>query len=204
MQIAYQKAKMLQSLVNQFYELSLLETNNQESFYSKVNITELMTDTLLSFTPEFEDKNLKPVFKDSENKYIVVTDKTKIRRILQNLFSNAIRYSIGDITIVFTSNTDTFQITISNPVENAKNIAVDKIFNRFYTYNQNNSIGTGLGLHIVKKLADEIGVSISANVGEGMIHFVLDFPIEKAVTSPMLAEIESENGQVNNNLRGAK
>ncbi|MBU0632092.1 HAMP domain-containing histidine kinase [bacterium] len=81
-------------------------------------------------------------------------NKDAFVRILDNLLSNAAKYNKKNGSVLLTCKDDTLQIKdtgigIKNP---------DKVFQRFY---KEQDRGMGIGLHIVKKLCDELGIKIT-------------------------------------------
>lgn len=98
------------------------------------------------------------------------TNKAAFQRILDNLISNAAKYNTpqGSIILKFDPLTSSLKI-----IDTGKGISNPKrIFDRFYKEQER---GIGIGLHIVKKLCDELKVKISveSTVDEGSV-FTLD------------------------------
>jgi signal transduction histidine kinase len=91
-------------------------------------------------------------------------------RILSNLLSNASKYNKrhGSVNITYIQN----QLIISDTGKGIKD--TKRIFDRFY---KEQDRGIGVGLHIVKKLCDELNITIrvESEVGVGS-RFILDFP----------------------------
>ncbi|MCW8895608.1 MAG: HAMP domain-containing histidine kinase [Sulfurimonas sp.] len=90
-----------------------------------------------------------------KSKYLF-TNKDALSRIISNLLTNAAKYnkSHGFVEISYNSKTDTlYVIDIGKGIKNPK-----RIFNRFYKEQER---GIGIGLHIVKKLCDELGIIIN-------------------------------------------
>lgn len=81
-------------------------------------------------------------------------NKEALERIVDNLLSNAAKYSQNDARVQIL-----FQGTVLKIVDNGKGIKNPKrVFERFYKEQER---GIGIGLHIVKKLCDELNVNIS-------------------------------------------
>ena len=120
-------------------------------------------------------------FQTNENTCAVYHDKKIIRTILQNLISNAIKYSgeYGIIQVSFERNNQLIKIAISDngigiPEEEQKHL-----FERFYrAKNAANIQGTGIGLNIIKKYIDLLNGSITfkSKLNEGTI-FTVQLPI---------------------------
>lgn len=105
-----------------------------------------------------------------------------ISAIFSNLLSNAIKYAAEDesgpgIEIHLYGNDDGCHFTISNQLQ-AGNLDLDRIWEPFYvgesSRNQNLS-GTGLGLPIVKKIAEQCGYGINCIAEDGRIKFTVIF-----------------------------
>ena len=99
---------------------------------------------------------------------IIVSNKNALSRILYNLLSNACKYntSNGFIKIEFKDN----RLLISNSSYGIKNPS--RVFDRFY---KESDRGLGIGLHIVKKLCNELGIKKSLVVKEKVVIFFLKF-----------------------------
>lgn len=126
---------------------------------------------------EYVNKNRLKFETNFNNIRIINGDKNRIDTILKNIISNAVKYHRVDIEDAFvkfdiTEKDKEYTITI---IDNGAGISknhIDKIFNMFYR-GSTSSVGTGLGLFIVKemvnKLNGEIEVISKANVGSTFI-----------------------------------
>ncbi len=100
---------------------------------------------------------------------IIVTNQEIVKRIIDNLLSNGCKYNKKNGTINITLKDKIVTIEDSGiGIENPK-----EIFERYYKEQKN---GIGIGLHIVKKLCDEmsIKVKVESKLGVGS-RFCLDF-----------------------------
>jgi signal transduction histidine kinase len=97
---------------------------------------------------------------EGENVWLT-SNPSAIARILDNLLSNAAKYNQknGHVDIVI----DKKSIRISDTGKGIKN--PKKIFDRFYKEHER---GLGIGLHIVKKLCDELGIKIKVESEVGL------------------------------------
>lgn len=88
----------------------------------------------------------------------LLTNKEAFTRIVSNIITNAAKYNKrnGSVNIVYEKNSK-----ILNIIDSGKGINNPKrIFDRFY---KEQDRGIGIGLHIVKKLCDELGIKISVD-----------------------------------------
>ena len=160
--IALERARYLNELVNDFFELSLIESDQVEIRMESVNLSGIICEEILAESPQIDRKGLEPVFAQQDKDFYVKADAQKLTRVIQNLISNAVKYSehrlefiieeCGDGTIVLKIITDA-----------SEKIDTDKIFDRFY---QNDSSrtkgGAGLGLYICKSFVEMMDGSIRA------------------------------------------
>jgi signal transduction histidine kinase/ligand-binding sensor domain-containing protein len=115
---------------------------------------------------------------DVDNDLEIVTDRTRITFIINNLLTNACRYADSEkeepyVTISGTSKEGYFYLKVDDNGQGIKKEYQDKVFDMFYRANENSS-GSGLGLYIVKesldklkgtvKLESELGVGTSINI----------------------------------------
>ncbi len=132
----------LQNNLKSFLDNSLLQKE-------KFDLFDIVNEKIKHF------KMLYPYmqFKIKKQKHLVFTNKDALSRILDNLINNACKYSKKDATISIRM--DKNILYIKDDGYGIKNIK--KVFNRFYKENQR---GVGIGMHIVKKLCDELKIDI--------------------------------------------
>jgi two-component system heavy metal sensor histidine kinase CusS len=109
----------------------------------------------------------------------VNADRGLLEIILDNLISNAIKYNHHDGNIVCQWNQVTKSLSVADKGPGIPREQIPLLFDRFYRTDASRSSkvqGNGLGLSIVKKLADlqQIGIGIISKPGEGTI-FTLQF-----------------------------
>ena len=107
-------------------------------------------------------------FKNHLAKTVIECNKSSCERIVENILSNAAKYNDknGFVKVEMEKNT----LVVEDNGKGIKN--TKKIFERFYKEQER---GIGIGLHIVKKLCDEMGIEIEvkSEAGKGT-RFMLD------------------------------
>jgi PAS domain S-box-containing protein len=106
------------------------------------------------------------------------SDKSRISMVLNNLISNAIRYQDPAVSDPFVnvkvnmSDTETNIIVKDNGIGISKE-NIEKIFEMFYRVSEN-SIGSGLGLYLVKEIVDKLEgkIEIESELGKGTVFSV--------------------------------
>ena len=146
------KTDYLTELVQIFYDLSLIESDDYILGIEKIDVNRIVTDCLISKYNEL--KELSPTIKIENAPVWIIGNAVACKRIIDNLVTNAIRYSNDYIEIVMDADGI---FTVKNTTSELKNIDVNILFQKFYTVDTSRSNGnTGLGLYIVKELLNKI------------------------------------------------
>lgn len=95
-----------------------------------------------------------------------------LRRIFDNVISNAVKYSDGDFAVALDENGTA---TFTNGAEGLSCVQAERLFDRFFTVETARS-STGLGLSIAKQLTEKLGGSIRAEYGGGKLQIKLSLP----------------------------
>jgi len=176
LEIALEKSEYLRKLLSDFYELSALSVNSTEKPLGKVDLAGIVSEIILENVNEFSEKNITPVFKQSDIPVFITGAEKELQRALKNLVSNCLKYSSGDV--IFTiRESDTVTLTIENPAANLKDIDVNRLFDRFYKGGDTarNEVGTGLGLAIARMIIENMGGRIIADVTDDIFSVELKF-----------------------------
>ena len=104
---------------------------------------------------------------------IIESDRNALGRVLYNLLSNGCKYNTAEGFIRIRSKETILTITNSSYGITFP----DKVFERFYKENER---GLGIGLHIVKKLCEQLEIPVVLKTEETTVHFHLD--LSKAVS----------------------
>lgn len=160
--ICLERAHYCNSLINDFFELSVLEVQGCIPKLENVDIAGMVCEQILAHYPIFEEKNITPHFEDSDKPVIASADFALLNRVIQNLISNGVKYTSGDIFFNLFQKNEQASIVVSNPIDT--DVDVTHIFDRFYTQDKSRSKGSGIGLYICRQFIEAMGGSISAEV----------------------------------------
>ncbi len=160
------KAERMKDLVETFYDLSVLDAEQTTPQKKNFNFSNLLMNLITENSPALEHEKIHLEISLPDHSVFLCSDQSMIERILQNLLTNAIRYSTGTIEIVLVQETkNNIMFSIKNSVQNAAEIDASRLFERFYTADKSrHNGGTGLGLAVVKLLTEKLDGSISANL----------------------------------------
>ncbi|MBK1811405.1 HAMP domain-containing histidine kinase [Clostridium sp. YIM B02505] len=181
--IAYEKAKNLNVLINDLFELTKMQNNTITLNKSDINLVELLGQVVAYFEYQFKNANMKSRVNFSEDKLTVNADAGKLVRAFENLLSNAIKYGQDgryvDITTKVKENMAIVQVI--NYGQSISTIDLPYIFDRFYRVekSRNSKIaGSGLGLAITKNIIELHQGSISAYSDDERTIFEVKLPIK--------------------------
>lgn len=179
----YNKANDMDKLIDELTFYSKIDTNKIPYTFSKINVSSYFRDCVDEVGLEMEARNIElGYFNYVDEDVMVIADAEQMRRVINNIISNSVKYmekKSGIINIRIKDVGDFIQVEIE---DNGRGIAakdLPNIFDRFYrTDSSRNSSqgGSGIGLSIVKKVIEDHGGRIWATSKEGIgteIHFVL-------------------------------
>jgi len=159
-------ADRMGALVEDLLELSRLESGERPPQWARVMPSEVVEDVVASFSGLAERKQIALVRAD-QGAPPVVTDADRLRRILENLVENAVKYTPEGGRVEVRSRPGAAGAAILEVDDNGPGIAAEhlpRIFERFYRVDKARSRelgGTGLGLAIVRHLAEGMGTSVA-------------------------------------------
>ena len=179
-----QSAKFMATSVQDFLNVSRIESGNMEYNYSDFNLVEKVHHVVDSLRPEATKKGLLLIAKTLTDKSIVHADEGKVVQIIQNLLNNALKYTKkGSIRVSVDSDNKYIFVHITDTgigfSEETRNNLFQK-FSRAHNANSVNIEGTGLGLFVAQKMAQKMGGDITCqSKGEGLgATFTFSLPIK--------------------------
>ncbi len=198
----------LLSLLNDILDFSKIEQNKLELNCEDFNFKDVINPITSTYIPICEDRGLNLIINNEIGPNTVFKgDKPRIRQIIFNLISNAVKFTHdGSITLLFnhtlTVKKETgITIQIKDSGIGIRQERLEKIFDPFIQAESSTTRqygGTGLGLAIVKQLVDVMGGDISVNSTEGKgTTFTIVIPLE---TSIKQATVENKDHSPRTNI----
>ena len=174
--VIFSKAEKMKELVETFYDLSILEEQQTVPEKEKFNISNMLINLITENAVALEKENILPEINLPDYSIYVYSDKNMVERILQNLLTNAIKYSVGTIKItLMEKENNNIIFTIENPMSDSSEIDCNRLFDRFYTGDKSrHNRSTGLGLAVVKTLVAILGGNIVAKVHANSLMITLE------------------------------
>ncbi|WP_454245289.1 hybrid sensor histidine kinase/response regulator transcription factor [Psychroflexus sp. MBR-150] len=181
LQLVEHNTTQLLSLVDQLLELSKLESGAMRLKVKQNDLGLYLKVISQSFQFLAEQNNLKLSVHVPEIKNAWF-DSDVVERLVNNLFSNAIKYTSKGGVISFNVEhvyKKEVKMVFINDIDAIIEKEISKIFNRFYQINEN-SEGSGIGLSLVKELTNLSHGTIEASYADHQkIKFVIKLPISK-------------------------
>ena len=180
-------ALRLMRLIQQILEFRKAESGNLRLKVSEGDIVSFVENCVNTFRPLASRRNITFQFVNNiSDTYVCIFDTDKLDKILYNLLSNAEKYNRDNGSVIVTLNLDEAEdnviITIEDTGNGMSNEELSNIFKRFYdgSYRQHHTIGTGIGLSLVKNLVDihHGRIAVSTKQGEGT-KFTITIPIQE-------------------------
>jgi two-component system phosphate regulon sensor histidine kinase PhoR len=165
-------ADRMAALVEDLLELSRLESGERPPLWEEVAPAEVAEDVVASFSGLAGRKEIA-LRRVDDAAPAVVTDADRLRRILENLVENAVKYTPAGGRVEVKSAPGPQGGAVLEVSDDGPGIAAEhlpRIFERFYRVDKARSRelgGTGLGLAIVKHLAEGMGATVKVESAPG-------------------------------------
>src|SRR5699024_10117703 len=132
-QILKNRTQRLQQLLNEFFELSLIESPDYQLQIEKINMTQILWEVLMNYYDSFQEKKIEPSIHMPSHTIMVCTDQSAVVRVVENLVSNMLKYAEGTIDILFCEEETCVLFICKNKAGKMTEDDVKRIFDRFYT-----------------------------------------------------------------------
>ncbi|MCI0486454.1 MAG: ATP-binding protein [Blastocatellia bacterium] len=168
---ARQNAEQLDEIMSDLLELAEIESGARRISAEALRPVDLARAALDRFQAAAESKHVKLVNDVWPDLPPVVADRQAVKRIFDNLLSNAIRHTErdGQVTIGATEISGRVMFSVDDMGEGIPEEYLPRIFDRFIQVSSLRGGGTGLGLALVKRLVEAQGgrIRVESRVGEG-------------------------------------
>lgn len=152
----------LMYLIHQLLDFRKFETGNMKLQIAEENIVEICKEIVLVFKPYAQDKHIEIEFQSEESEIFAWIDADKMEKVIYNLLSNALKFTpdygkiILKIDITEKEQTEFISIHVIDSGIGIHPDQLEKIFNQFEHYNENdnNRYGSGIGLSFSRALVE--------------------------------------------------
>jgi ammonium transporter len=175
-------AEHLLALIDEILDLSRIEAGEVALDISETDVTEVLREVTDSLEPLVDRPRVRLVVDTDTELPRVLTDRDKLKQILLNLVSNAVKYTDdGTISVRAEAVDGRLRVNVSDTGVGIPAEELGKIFDEFHRADgvvPSSRPGTGLGLTISRRLARTLGgdVTVESSPGLGSM-FSLDLPL---------------------------
>lgn len=176
--IIEKKARSLQRLICNFYDLSRLEMDDYNVNIEQIDIVRFIKENMLGAYQQLEESKLKVELNIGEKPIYINGDNDSLERIFHNMVVNATRYAKSYFNVNVITQDNNVTISFENDTTDLKEDDVSHLFERFYMNDKSRSKqGTGLGLTISKLLVEKMGGEVEAYLVEDSLKIQYKFKI---------------------------
>lgn len=198
-------SQTLLEIVGNILDINKIESEKMEIIESPYHFTEEITNMVRVTETRIGEKNISFKLNIADDiPYELIGDKIHIKEIINNILTNAIKYTDqGEINLNvrcvnnFNKNTSNLIITCQDTGKGIKAENINKLFTKFERLDVERNTtteGTGLGLAITKALVEMMGGTINVNsqFGKGSM-FMIQVPQKIAKIQKPISERDIEN-----------
>jgi signal transduction histidine kinase len=184
---ASHESEKLDDLMANLIEVSELDTGKREMKLERLHPSQALGGARDRWCDEAAEKHIRVEVEAFADLSVVEADKRAVRSILDNLLSNAIRYTPpeGEILLAAEEIKDFVQFTVRDSGRGIEAERLSTIFDRFNAFSES---GTGLGLALVRRLVESLGgqIAVESRLGHGTtFRFTLPVAAVEAVRHPV-------------------
>jgi signal transduction histidine kinase len=176
------EAVYLAQMINNFLDISKLETGRLRLERKAVNLRSLTQEVLDQLQAQAAERNITLSLLGKENIPRVRGDVRRLRQAMVHLVDNAIKYNRegGLVEITLSSNRVRVQVSVQDTGIGIAPDDLELVFNKFYRVsgNGNQVVGAGLGLSVAKKIIEAHGgdIWVESELGAGS-RFAFSLPV---------------------------
>ena len=173
------KAQRLKQLTDDLVEASKISSGNIELNQEKLNLTELINQSLGEFSEKLEEGMLQVVFTDGGAPAYIYADSRRMWRVVENIFNNICKYALEGtrVYIDMIQSEGRIEVSFKNISRQQMNISPEELTERFIRGDSSRSTeGSGLGLSITKSLIQVQGGVFEIQLDGDLFKVVMSFP----------------------------
>lgn len=174
------KSQRLKKLTEDLVEASKASSGNVKLNIKKINVVELLKQSIGEFEDKFKNKELEIISEYSEDEIYINADNRYMYRIIENLFGNISKYAQekSRVYIEIKKYEEKVRIDIKNISKERLNISSDELMQRFVRGDKSRTTeGSGLGLSISKSLTELQKGSFEIKIDGDLFKVELEFDI---------------------------
>ncbi len=184
---ASKEAETLDDLMADLIGVAELDTGKRELKPERLRPLQLLNEARDRFCDEAARKHIRVEVSAYADLAVIEADRRAMRSILDNLLSNALRYTPedGEILLAAEEIKSFVQFSVRDTGRGIEADRLSSIFDRFNTFSEQ---GTGLGLALVRRLVESLGgqIAVESRLGHGStFRFTIPVAVAREVQHPV-------------------
>jgi PAS domain S-box-containing protein len=181
LETAHKQVKYLEDMINDLSTLSRADRGVLERNVEDINVHDFTEGLISAYSDSAKAKGLKLRVDIDPKLELLSSVRLYAQEIMQNYITNSIKYTeTGSVTIYAKQMKDGVQFSVSDTGIGISKGDQARVFDKFFRsedYHTRAQSGTGLGLHVTRKLAQLAGakISLESELGKGST-FIIFFP----------------------------
>ena len=178
-----EKSQRLKQLTDDLVEASKISSGNISLHFEKINLTELMNQTIGEFSEKFEQKKLTTVMNINVQNAVIEADSRRIWRVIENLFNNIYKYAMEGTRVYLSIDSlpdkaGYITLSVKNISASPLNCDPAELTERFIRGDESRTTeGSGLGLSIAKNLTEAQEGTFEIQLDGDLFKVILTFPL---------------------------
>jgi len=158
----------LLELINEILDLALIESGKLSISMEPILLSEVLLDCQTMLEPQAQKRGIRMHFPQFDGPCFVEADRTRLKQVLVNLLTNAIKYNRaqGSVEVTFRAvGRERLHINVRDSGEGLSGAKLAQLFQPFNRLGQEDNVeeGTGIGLVVSKRLVELMGGTIGAH-----------------------------------------
>lgn len=166
-----ERTNAMRSLTEELFQYSVITLKEDELHMEQLCVNDILEQSLAGFYGVLTNLSIEPDIQMTEVRVMRTLDKTALRRIFDNILSNAARYTDGDLAVKLSADG---KIVFANHASKLDRVEAGRLFERFYTV-ESAKDSTGLGLSIARLLTEKMSGDIKAEYMHGKLIIQIQF-----------------------------
>ncbi|MGA2909496.1 MAG: ATP-binding protein [Terracidiphilus sp.] len=184
---ASKEAETLDDLMADLIGVAELDTGKRELKPERLRPLQVLNEARDRFCEEAARKHIRVDVSAYADLAVIEADRRAMRSILDNLLSNALRYTPedGEILLAAEEIKSFVQFSVRDTGRGIEAERLSSIFDRFNTFSEQ---GTGLGLSLVRRLVESLGgqIAVESRLGHGAtFRFTIPVAVAREVQHPV-------------------
>jgi signal transduction histidine kinase len=180
------KTLLLRRLVEDLRQLALAESGQLSLIPEPLDLGPLAGQAIDAFRPPAEARGVELSLAPADSLPLVRADRQRVQQVLDNLLSNALRYTPdgGRITVGLAQENGFVQVSVTDTGPGIPAAALPNVFERFYRADQSRERlsdggGSGLGLAVARSIVEAHGgqIGVHSAPGQGAV-FWFSLPVD--------------------------